>query len=378
MATLLPRVESAARSPLTAGRRPVDTVESAVRELVRRRGLDPLTDLAAVTDSPILDRNGLPIHRPQRSRVLLPVCESCNGGLNTRFEVSAKEVVTALALSGWAGTHTADEWRAVGMWWAKVILILGHPRARIGDARLDRQARIALDGRLPDIKWMSDGTGPPDRLSVFVHNTDLAVAAAVHKLAVPAVVYNDDGTPSGCHVLSLLSVAVVFTLESLLITRWSVTARRGGCFALRHRTATCPCYLLASHRHVAGPERRAPAGSREREGRPGRVRPRPFLHHPHRGPGLVLGSETPCCAEVRSSASKASAALMPLRAMSMLGAWWNVRPASCRSNRLLGATLSSAVSDGICPSLCTRSPRAVRRSSKARAAVTSRLVAVAR
>lgn len=33
---------------MTSGRRPVDTVESEVRELVRRRGLDPITDLAAV------------------------------------------------------------------------------------------------------------------------------------------------------------------------------------------------------------------------------------------------------------------------------------------------------------------------------------------
>lgn len=64
---------------------------------------------------PILDRNDVPVYWATRQRVLLDVGEPCNTALNARFEVQAKPVVSELALSGWSGSHTEEEWRAVGM-----------------------------------------------------------------------------------------------------------------------------------------------------------------------------------------------------------------------------------------------------------------------
>lgn len=163
---------------------------------------------------PIVDRKGNAVHRATRQRVLLDVCEPCNTALNTRFEVPAKPVVGDLALNGWKGVRSEDEWRVVGLWWAKVILMLGHPAARIGDALLNREAKIGFDGPLPDYTWMVDGSGPPSDLSVFAFNADLSLPAAEpgFRLTVPADVLHEDGTTTHCQILSLATPGLCVTV----------------------------------------------------------------------------------------------------------------------------------------------------------------------
>ncbi len=162
---------------------------------------------------PIVDRQGNKLRRATRQRVLLDVCEPCNTALNTRFEVPAKPVVGDLALNGWKGVRSQEDWRAVGMWWAKVILMLGHPAARIGDALLNREARIGFDGPLPGYTWMVDGSGPPSDLSVFVFNADLSLPAEPgFRLTVPADVLHDDGTTTHCQILSLATPGLCVTV----------------------------------------------------------------------------------------------------------------------------------------------------------------------
>jgi hypothetical protein len=163
---------------------------------------------------PIVDREGNAVHRATRQRVLLDVCEPCNTALNRRFEVPAKPVVGDLALNRWKGVRSEEEWRAVGMWWAKVILMLGHPAARIGDALLNREARIGFDGPLPDYTWMVDGSSPPSDLSVFAFNADLSLPAAEpgFRLTVPADVLHDDGTTTHCQILSLATPGLCVTV----------------------------------------------------------------------------------------------------------------------------------------------------------------------
>jgi len=46
------------------------------------------------------------------ARVVLPVCEECNGKLSQRFEDPAIDAVTKLATNRWCGTLSASEWQA--------------------------------------------------------------------------------------------------------------------------------------------------------------------------------------------------------------------------------------------------------------------------
>jgi len=204
---------------------------------------------------PIVGRDGKPVRHTIRQRVLLDVCEPCNAALNARFEVPAKPVVGVLALNGWQGVRSQAEWHAVGMWWAKVILMLGHPKARIGDALLDREARTAFDGPLPDYTWMVDGSGPPSDLSVFVHNADLSLPThRVFRLAVPASVLHDDGTTTHCQTLSLATPGLCVTVVNHPgITIDHPLVKRGHGWELLHSPPSVgdlSALPAMSHKHV--------------------------------------------------------------------------------------------------------------------------------
>ncbi|GCD88771.1 hypothetical protein [Nocardioides sp. LS1] len=161
---------------------------------------------------PILKPGGQQVKLPQRTRVFLPVCIPCNNKLGARFEDPAVAAIKQLAANRWAGSHSATEWRAVGMWWAKIGLMLGHTAASYNHRDLNDQM-IRFEGRPPDYSWMVDGSPPPNHLSVFVHHTSMQAGETEAVLGVPEHVQRFDGSVSVSHVFQIatpdLAVAVV-------------------------------------------------------------------------------------------------------------------------------------------------------------------------
>jgi len=141
---------------------------------------------------PLVDRRGQPIHPERRQRVLLPACLSCNNELNRRFEVPAKTLIKRLAATNWVGHATAEEWRTIGLWFAKVLLLLGHPSARYEHPVIDDRA-VRFRGALPTYHWLVNGGPPPASLSLWVFNASEAKEAATWVLPVPRTVYTSDG-----------------------------------------------------------------------------------------------------------------------------------------------------------------------------------------
>jgi hypothetical protein len=162
--------------------------------------------------NPILNSRGEQIALPKRTRVFLPVCEECNGKLARRFEEPAIDAVTRLATNDWRGALTADEWRAVGMWWAKIGLMLGHPAARYEHRRLNELA-IRFNGSTPEYGWMVDGSPAPVDLSVFVHHSSMEAGETEAVLGVPQHIGLADGRVRVSHLFQIvtpdIAVAVV-------------------------------------------------------------------------------------------------------------------------------------------------------------------------
>lgn len=163
----------------------------------------------------LLDRNRKPIQPRQRTRVLIPACAPCNNAMEKQFETPAKDVVRRLAANHWAGAASREEWKAVGYWFAKVLLLLGHPQARYDNRRIDAfTVRLDPDAPPPDYAWLSAGTGPPADLSVWIHNTALQETAQHHVMRVPCAATSPDGTLTHCHELSLATQGACVTLLS--------------------------------------------------------------------------------------------------------------------------------------------------------------------
>lgn len=161
---------------------------------------------------PILNSRGNQIALPQRTRVFLPVCEDCNGKLAQRFEDPAIAPVKQLSINRWLGSHSADEWHAVGMWWAKIGLMLGHADARYDHRKLNESA-IRFNNAPPEYKWMVDGTSAPADLSVFVHRSSMDAGQTEAVLGVPEYVAEGNGGVRVSHVFQIvtpdIAVAVV-------------------------------------------------------------------------------------------------------------------------------------------------------------------------
>lgn len=172
----------------------------------------------AINGEPVVDKEGEPVRYGVRQRVLLSVCGECNAEMDRRFEKPPKEVLKRLVLSQWSGLVGQDGWRAVGLWWAKVLLLHGHPDARLGDALLNKAVdhpRLSFDKPLPDLSWLGDGSRPPDDVSVFVFNAHTGDASQRYSLVLPQRVVDPEGVVGDehVHVLTLagmgLSVSVV-------------------------------------------------------------------------------------------------------------------------------------------------------------------------
>lgn len=126
---------------------------------------------------PLPDRTGAPIRRIERVRVLLPACRGCNSALDRRFEKPAKDVLRRFFAARGAVHLAADEATVVGLWLAKTLLLTAHPRARYGDAGIDRHALRWDPKECPPqryYRWLVTGREPPEGLSLWLHRTDEA------------------------------------------------------------------------------------------------------------------------------------------------------------------------------------------------------------
>jgi len=128
-----------------------------------------------VNGEPIRDRDGAPIARQERTRVLLPVGEQCNRILERRFETPSKAVVRRLFSARGQVALDASEAATAGLWLAKTLLLENHPAAYYADPVVESHAfRWRGDETPPDrfFTWLVDGSPPPDGLSLWVHRTD--------------------------------------------------------------------------------------------------------------------------------------------------------------------------------------------------------------
>jgi hypothetical protein len=93
-------------------------------------------------------------------------------------------------------------WQSVGLWWAKVLLLVDHPLARHEHPRVDDVA-IRYDSEPPDYRWMVDGSPAPGGLSLWVFNGAIAEVRPAHSVPVPRWVREPDGSITDFHFMML-------------------------------------------------------------------------------------------------------------------------------------------------------------------------------
>lgn len=122
---------------------------------------------------PYTKRDGVTVARFQAlPGTHVPMCQECNGRMNTVIEEPAKPVVRKVM--PWSASHswpvlTPDEAAALGRWFLKVGLLLSHPKAS------DDNPQVATDkasGRPADfdpewIGWLMSGDDPPADFTVY-------------------------------------------------------------------------------------------------------------------------------------------------------------------------------------------------------------------
>lgn len=128
----------------------------------------------------------------------VPMCHVCNGVLNTRFEVPAKDLIRRLIPRNikhtWP-TFTADEVRSLTLWLLKVGLLLKHPEARYVDPVQDLQAIRWSSVPKALLSWMIDGGEPADSLSVFMSRRDESLPEPLQRrIPIPTVRVGNEQT----------------------------------------------------------------------------------------------------------------------------------------------------------------------------------------
>jgi hypothetical protein len=161
---------------VTCGVEPATSREHVLpRWYLRDRELEPPPFKWSVNDERIRRQNGEFVELPERVRVLIPMCRWCNGELDRRFEKPAKGALRRLFAERGHSVLDESEAEAVGLWFAKTMLLHAHPRARHSDAVINQYAvRWTEDTVPPDrfYRWLIDGCAPPDGLSVWAFRTD--------------------------------------------------------------------------------------------------------------------------------------------------------------------------------------------------------------
>lgn len=123
--------------------------------------------------SPILNRDSQVATNNTLQGTHVPMCTTCNEGMNVHIEVPAQPVIRKLMPKSprhtWP-TLTADECAAVGRWFLKVGLLLSHPRAQHDNPLVERYRGAPRRGTVPldHLTWLPTCSPPPEGYSVFV------------------------------------------------------------------------------------------------------------------------------------------------------------------------------------------------------------------
>ena len=158
----------------------------------------------------LLNRHGTPLHFPERQRLLLPACRICNATLDTRIEKPAKEIVRRLAPNSWMGGAEVWEWSAVGLWFAKILLLASHPLALHQHPEINKH-RVVGDWDTEDFSWLIDGSPPPDALSLWVFRAEQEKGTPSVRVLLPKAIHLDDGTTTRFPM-------TMITLEGICLT----------------------------------------------------------------------------------------------------------------------------------------------------------------
>lgn len=140
----------------------------------------------------LLNRIDEPLHFDERQRLLVPACRPCNAILDTRFEKPAKDVVRRLAPNSWTGVAETQEWAAMGLWFAKILLLATHPLAHHQHPEINKH-QIVGDWATKDYAWLIDGTPPPADLSLWAFRAEQKKGTSTAQVMLPKVVQLDDG-----------------------------------------------------------------------------------------------------------------------------------------------------------------------------------------
>lgn len=162
----------------------------------------------------VLKKNGQPTTpQPTSQRMFLPVCRSCNDNMDRLIEKPAQSVATNLYMGNWTDSLTREQWRDVGRWWYKILMMQANPDLRIGDAGLQAAGPLApmsFSAPLPDLSWFARTATPPEGASLFIYNVDISGIRAKpvikHRLVLPRGVKFADGSTSPCHRGSIVTI----------------------------------------------------------------------------------------------------------------------------------------------------------------------------
>lgn len=161
------------------------------------QGLGPGPFPWTINGEPILNRRGQPVTLPERVRILLPVCEPCNGELNRRFEVPGRGPLGRLFAARGAIALAGHDLEAVALWFLKTLLLHARPEARYSAPRVDAVALKWTPDELPERRffdWLVNGSAPPSGLSLWVFRSDEAdEALSPSQYTIPLPVATADG-----------------------------------------------------------------------------------------------------------------------------------------------------------------------------------------
>lgn len=141
-----------------------------------------------VNSQPVLRRDGSPRAHSSIGAVKLPMCSSCNGVLDKRFEKPAKTLIRSLMATPENVTFPPDEATTVGLWFLKTWLLLSHPAARDADPSVAPARWNSIEESL--LRWMLEDRPPPQGISlwVFRRGEQSPVRPSTRQVALPTVV----------------------------------------------------------------------------------------------------------------------------------------------------------------------------------------------
>lgn len=155
--------------------------------------------------------NGNAIPTDQRQRVTIPACAQCNGELDRRFERPAKEPIRRLSSADWSGEASVEEWQSIGLWFAKILLLLARTESRWDHPNINQSAPRYL-GAPPEVSWLINGEPPPSNLSLWAFNSSQSRGRPKYRLAVPSEIKNPDGSSTAFHIIQRSELGIGLTL----------------------------------------------------------------------------------------------------------------------------------------------------------------------